>query len=177
MTLHACTTAKPLALVVWGSLVLFSSGIFGQDKNNRSTTDIPPAITTPDKVESPRLGTLRFDDGYPTKDTADKIRDELDYLHGVEAFMNSIQGVSLYALRKGFDEQGVKDNEFLIYPSLMDSRSLFLTANADTVYFWGNLNLKDGPLVVETPPQASMAARKRARVISGPRIAIESGIE
>jgi hypothetical protein len=113
---------------------------------------IPASITTPDKVES-RLGTLRFDDGYPTKDTADKIRDELDYLHGVEAFMNSIQGVSLYALRKGFDEQGVKDNEFLIYPSLMDSRSLFLTANADTVYFWGNLNLKDGPLVIETPPQ------------------------
>jgi len=30
---------------------------------------------------------------------------------------------------------------------------LFLTANADTVYFWGNLDLSNGPLVVETPPK------------------------
>jgi hypothetical protein len=56
--------------------------------------EIPVQITTPDKVES-RIGTLDFKDGYPTKETAAKVRDELDYLHGVEAFMNSIQGVSL----------------------------------------------------------------------------------
>ena len=34
----------------------------------------------------------------------------------------------------------------------MDSRSLFLTANADTVYFWTYLDLTQGPVVVETPP-------------------------
>ena len=34
----------------------------------------------------------------------------------------------------------------------MDSRSLFLTANADTVYFWTYLDLNQGPVVVETPP-------------------------
>ncbi len=112
---------------------------------------IPKSITTPDKVET-RIGTLDFTDGYPTADTARTIRDELDYLHGVESFMNSIQGVSMYALRKGYESKGVKDNEFLIFPKLMDSNSVFLTANADTVYFWGNLNLKDGPLVMETPP-------------------------
>jgi hypothetical protein len=112
---------------------------------------IPASITTPDKVET-RIGTLDFTDGYPTPETASTIRDELNYLHGIEAFMNSIQGVSLYALRKGYESKGIKDNEFLIFPKLMDSNSLFLTANADTVYFWGNLNLKDGPLVMETPP-------------------------
>ena len=36
----------------------------------------------------------------------------------------------------------------------MDSKSLFLTANADTYYFWGYLDLTKGPLVVETPPGA-----------------------
>jgi hypothetical protein len=66
--------------------------------------------------------------------------------------MNSIQGVSLYALRKGFADAGIKDGDFVYTSKLMDSKSLFLTANADTVYFWGNLDLSKGPLVVEVPP-------------------------
>ena len=39
----------------------------------------------------------------------------------------------------------------LIFSELMDSRSLFLTANADTVYFISFLDLSNGPLVLETP--------------------------
>jgi len=35
---------------------------------------------------------------------------------------------------------------------LMDSKSLFLTANTESVYAWSWLNLKDGPMVIETPP-------------------------
>ena len=116
-------------------------------------TKVPAFLTTPDKVES-RIGSLQFNDGYPTGEAAAKIRDELDYLHGVEAFMNSIQGVSTYALRKGLMDIGVKENEFIIYSRLMDSRSLFLTANADTVYYMGVLDLSNGPLIFETPPQA-----------------------
>ena len=47
-----------------------------------------------------------------------------------------------------------KENEILIFSELMDSQSLFLTANADTVYFVGIVDLTSGPMVVETPPQA-----------------------
>jgi hypothetical protein len=36
----------------------------------------------------------------------------------------------------------------------MDSKSLFLTANADTVYFWMNIDVSDGPRVLETPPMS-----------------------
>ena len=36
----------------------------------------------------------------------------------------------------------------------MDAKSLFLTANADTVYFFVNLDVTKGPIVVETPPLA-----------------------
>jgi hypothetical protein len=49
---------------------------------------------------------------------------------------------------------GVKDNEVLIYSELMDAKSLFLTANADTVYFFGGLDLTKGPMVLEVPPKA-----------------------
>ena len=39
----------------------------------------------------------------------------------------------------------------MIFSGLMDSRSLFLTGNADTVYFIAFLDLSDGPLVMDTP--------------------------
>ena len=116
-------------------------------------TEVPASITTPDKVQT-GFGTLQFKDGYPTADTAAKLRDELDYLHGVEAFMNSIQGVSMYALRKGFQDAGVKDNEVLFYTKLMNSKSLFLTGNADTVYYLSFVDLSKGPMVFEAPPNA-----------------------
>jgi hypothetical protein len=68
--------------------------------------------------------------------------------------MNSIQGVSVYAMRKGLLDAGLKDNDVMIWSTLMDSRSLFLTPNADTVYFMGILDLSNGPLIFEAPPQA-----------------------
>src|SRR5262249_28669440 len=49
---------------------------------------------------------------------------------------------------------GVKDNEILVFSELMDAKSLFLTANADTVYFVGFIDLSKGPMVLETPPKA-----------------------
>ena len=113
-------------------------------------TTVPEAITTPSRVEA-GIGNLEFTDGYPTPETAGKLRDHLDYLHGVETFMNTIQGVSVYAIRQGFLDAGVKDGDVLIFSGLMDSRSLFLTANADTVYFWSFVDLSQGPLVIETP--------------------------
>jgi hypothetical protein len=75
-----------------------------------SRTAVPAAITTPAAVET-AAGALAFTDGYPTAETATRLRDHLDYLHGVEAFMNSIQGVSVYAIREGFLNAGVMDGD------------------------------------------------------------------
>jgi hypothetical protein len=119
------------------------------DETARST--VPPAITTPATVKSGLIGTLDFTDGYPTRETAARLRDHLDYLHGVETFMNTIQGVSVYAIREGFLSAGVTDGDVLIFSELMDSASLFLTGNADTIYFWTFLDLTSGPLVVQIP--------------------------
>ena len=111
----------------------------------------PEAITTPDSINS-TLGTLSFRDGIPTAATAETLYDELDRMRAVESFLNGFSGVSMYAIREGFRAAGVADNSVLIFSELMDSRSLFLTANADTIYFWGYLDLSKGPLVVEVPP-------------------------
>jgi len=115
--------------------------------------EVPKSISTPDKVAS-SLGTLEYKDGAPSKATADKVYDNLDLMHGVEAFVNAYQGASTYAIWKGFSDAGIPDNSVLIFSKLMDSKSLFLTANADVVYFWSNVDLTKGPMVVETPPMS-----------------------
>lgn len=114
---------------------------------------IPPAISTPDRVDS-RIGVLDFKDGAPSPATLEKVYDNVDFTHAYEAFVNTMQGVNAAAIHKGLADIGVKDNEMLVFSRLMDAKSLFLTANADTVYFFGFLDLTNGPMVLETPPNA-----------------------
>ena len=53
----------------------------------KMTTEIPKSITTPERVET-RLGTLKFFDGFPDDATTQKVYDNLDFMRGVEAFLN-----------------------------------------------------------------------------------------
>jgi hypothetical protein len=134
--LFACT-ALPL-----------SAQVFAQ-----AASAIPGSITTPDSVQT-RLGTLDFKGGAPSAATMAKVYDNLDYTHAFDAFVNTMQGVSVAAFRNGLLSVGVKDNEVIVFSKLMDAKSLFLTANADTVYFMGVLDLTKGPVVLEVPPDA-----------------------
>jgi len=113
---------------------------------------VPPSIVTPDRVET-RIGTLDFQDGQPSQATLEKVYDHLDFQHALRAFGDTLQGVSIHAIRKGMQEVGVKDNEVIVFSKLMDSKSLFLTANADTIYIIGGFDLTKGPMVIEVPPQ------------------------
>jgi len=108
------------------------------------------SLSTPDRVES-RLGILEFDDGAPSDATAQLLYDNLDFLQGVQAFIDSFPGASTTAMRRGFHSIGVEDNDVLIFSDLMDSQSLFLTANCDTLYAISFVDLSNGPMVVEIP--------------------------
>jgi hypothetical protein len=114
-------------------------------------TDIPAAITVPDQIET-RLGTLRFKDGFPDDETVQKVYDNLDFQRGVQAFLIAMPAASLSAMREGLRSIGVNNSTVALFENLMDSRSLFLTANTESVYLVGWIDLKNGPLVVETPP-------------------------
>jgi hypothetical protein len=111
------------------------------------------SISEPDRLDS-RVGTLESVDGVPSGETAELVYDHLDFVHGLNVYLDGFAGASTYALRKGFHDLGVEDNSILIFSELMGSESVFLTANADTVYFLGIVDLTSGPMVVETPPQA-----------------------
>ena len=113
---------------------------------------VPPFLVTPDKVET-RIGTLEFKDGAPSAATADKVYDTLDFTRGLDAFLNSYGGASAYAIQKGFNSIGAADNTVVIFSDLMELKSLFLTANADTVYYLAVVDLTNGPMVIEQPPK------------------------
>jgi hypothetical protein len=116
-------------------------------------TDIPAWITTPDRVET-RIGTLEFFDGFPTAETIELVRENLLFMRGVETFLNAIPMASVRAAREGQKEAfGLTRNGVVgITETLLDSRSLFLTANTESVYILSWLDLSDGPVVVESPP-------------------------
>lgn len=117
----------------------------------KMTTPISADITTPATLDT-RLGTLDFFDGIPSPDTVDKVYEHLDVQRGVDVFLNAMPGASLYAMREGLRSIGVNNSSVALFETLMDSRSLFLTGNTESVYLIGWLDLKDGPMVVESPP-------------------------
>src|SRR4029078_13565166 len=49
---------------------------------------------------------------------------------------------------------GGKDNEVIVFSELMDAKPLFLTANADTLYAFGVLDLTKGPMVLDVPHES-----------------------
>ncbi len=116
--------------------------------------EVLDGISTPDQVET-SIGTLEFFDGIPTRETAALLYDNLDFLRGVETFLNGIPAASVEALRLGQESLGAKSsNQVVIFDELMDSKPLFLTGNTDTVYVSAFLDLqKDGPTVIEIPPK------------------------
>ena len=73
----------------------------------KMTTDIPPEIVMPDRVET-RLGTLRFFDGYPDAETTEKLYKNLDFVRGVQAYLSCIPGASMHAIKKSLLEQGTE---------------------------------------------------------------------
>lgn len=121
-------------------------------KKPRMATEISSSITMPDRVAS-RLGMLELVDGVPTKETAELLYENLDFIRGVEAFLITLPGASLVAMRRGLREAGIDRNGAIgVFDRMMDSHSLFLTPNAESIYLGTWLDLREGATVVESPP-------------------------
>ena len=93
-----------------------------------------------------------FSDGFPADDTVAKVYDNLLFMRGVEVFLNCMRGASTEAVRRGMIAVGCVDGSIGLTETLMDSKSLFLTPNTETVYALSWLDLSKGPVLVESPP-------------------------
>jgi hypothetical protein len=146
--------AKQLAsmLLCILSCALPANGVLAQaEPKMKMTTDIAPGIAIPDEVET-RLGTLKFFDGFPDKQTVEKVYDNLDFQRAVQAYLLALPAVNMAGLREGLLSVGPANVTIPTFEANMNARSIFLTANATTPYTWVWINLHDGPLVVEVPP-------------------------
>ena len=103
-------------------------------------------------MKTERLGDLNFFDGLPTEETAKKVYDYLDTARGVDAFLNGMPAASIYAFLTGMKEAGMDTYSMGIHEGLMDAKSLLLTPNTTVIYCFAEINVKDGPTVVEIPP-------------------------
>ncbi len=115
------------------------------------STPMPPGVASPDRVES-RLGTLNFFDGFPDQASAEKLFDNLDFQRAVQAYLLAIPAVSQAANRNAIRTLGPVNTVVPVFR--IDSRSIFLTANDNTLYSWAWLDLSKGPLVLEVPPKS-----------------------
>ena len=139
-----------LGLAVSASMT--TGAVLAQAPTPGFNTPIPENIMTPSTVET-RLGTLEFNDGMPSAETSRLVYDNLDFMRGVETFLNGIPAASVEAIRRGNVELGVvKANQAIIMDNFMDANPLFLTGNTGTVYISSFMDLeRDGPTVMEIP--------------------------
>ena len=143
---------KRIVLAVSALSLMALSAIPAHAEQYKMQTPIPPGIASPDKVET-RLGTLKFFDGFPDKTTVEKLYDNLDFQRAVQAYLLAAPAVNQAANRNAILTLGPANTIVPIFEQLMNSRSIFLTANTNTVYSWMWIDLRNGPLVVEVPPK------------------------
>lgn len=123
----------------------------GDSPAMKMSTSIPEGISTPNVLET-RIGELHFFDGVPDKSTEQAVYENLDFHHGVDAFLKGIQIASMQGLKMGLLEFGPANSTVAIFEDLMDSKALWLTPNTTSVYMASWLKLGDEPMVIETPP-------------------------
>lgn len=114
--------------------------------------NVPASILTPDVVETERLGQLAFSDGMPSDETVRKVYDQLDFSRGVETFLTGCPAASVFAFLRGMKEAGMGTFSLGIHEQLSDARSLWLTPNTSTVYCVAEINVENGPTVMQVPP-------------------------
>ena len=103
-----------------------------------------------------RIGTLNFENGFPTEETTRKLFDEMDYQRAVQAYLWAYPAVSFESIRIATKRDlGADLNDMIIADNFADPKGLWLTANDTTIYALANVDLgKSGPIVVEIPPGA-----------------------
>jgi hypothetical protein len=98
------------------------------------------------------IGQLNFEAGYPTEKTIDTLYDELDFQRAVQAYLWALPMASYGAMADAHKKMGADTHTVIVADKLAEPRQLLLTANQDTVYMSGVLDLRDGPMVMELPP-------------------------
>lgn len=122
---------------------------FEQSKS-KYAANVPDFLITPNSVQTKYAGELKFVDGFPTDEALEKANYFMDVARAFELFESGMATASMYAMLNGHAEIGVKANRTIaLTEELMDARSLWLTPNTTTPYAHAEVDVKNGPVVIE----------------------------
>ena len=145
--MHFAVLSKGLAVIALvGSIAATTASA-----QTSMQTPIAPGVSTPDKLET-SIGTLNLSYGYPSRETMEKIYDNLDRSRALQAYLLAIPIVNQAGMRASLRALGPDNQTDVIWEDLVDSKTVELTANDNTVYNFIWLDTKKGPLVLEVPP-------------------------
>jgi len=81
----------------------------------------------------------------------EKLYDELDFQRAVQVYLWSNIMASFGAIRDEYRRRGASSFDALLYEQSAVPAQLVLTANNDTPYISGAMDLNEGPIVMEVP--------------------------
>lgn len=87
----------------------------------------------------------------PSKESVQKLYDNLDLTRGVTAFLDGISVAAIQAFVIGLPKVGIQPNEIGITETLNDARSIWLTPNTTTIYVTSIVDTSNGPVVIHLP--------------------------
>lgn len=120
-------------------------------------------VSTPERLSTP-FGELEFFDGVPKPESVQSIFDGLDLVRGITAFLTTVPGVSLAAMRPGLRTAGVDAPDRIGYTDpKCNSDSVYLTPNTETTYGITFLDLS--ALGADRHRGATAVALRRGRLL------------
>lgn len=132
--------------------LLWAASIYAENSPQmKMTTPIAPGVEVPNKVKT-SIGNLKLNYGYPDDATTQKVYDNLDASRALQAYLLAIPIVNQVGMRNTLRGFGPVNQTDVIWENLVDSKTVELTANDNTVYSFIWIDSKKGPLVVEIPP-------------------------
>jgi hypothetical protein len=91
-------------------------------------------------------------EGYPARSSAEELYDDLDYQRAVQVYLWAIPFVSACASIEGAQRDfGTTMQNIPIFEEGARPRQVLLTANSQSIYSCGFLDLSNGPVVFEAP--------------------------
>ncbi|MDK9739441.1 DUF1214 domain-containing protein [Vibrio sp. D404a] len=114
------------------------------------SANVPEEIITPDQVQSKYLGEMKYTSGAPNEDTYLKARDFVDTASAVRVFLSGIQVASMQGMFAGHESVGMKPNQTVgVSEGMLNARSIWLTPNTTTPYVTSEVDVKNGPVILE----------------------------
>jgi hypothetical protein len=102
-----------------------------------------------------KLANLPMEEGRPTKETAQTLRDELLFQRATQTYLWAMPLINTLGMQVGSEKAfGAGYNVLPIWKQRLDAKTLITTPNSDVLYAMSYVDLgKDGPLVMEAPPE------------------------